>query len=428
MPATELCNGDSVAESPATPRGSEKRGFVRGFGPGLVAGASANDPTTVGSIAVVAAASGYRLAWLVVLLLPMLAVIQSIAASVAASSRMTLQQAIAKAYGRPAAILAALAITGVGTCTLAADVQAGAQALTLITGVPFGYFVVPLVVAAAWLLATKSYARIERILAAFTLIFLCYVAAAVLAKPNWLEVLRAIAFPHLDASPAFVAGALALLGTTLTGYVYYWESIEVAERRPEPSQFGAINADAAIGMLVAGSSFLFVLIATAASRGADAAPLLTVADAAAALEPLAGSGAHLLFGVGLLASAAIALPVIAATNGYVVSQTFGSNAGLAKSPREAPAFYAVVFASLGLAAAVAMLPVPTMAFLYWASVAAGLATPFTLVLTMLVARDRTVMRGRPIGWGTSCAGWAVTAIVTASSLAFILFRSAGLAR
>ena len=404
----------------------KRRGFVRGFGPGLVAGASANDPTTVGSIAVVAAATGYGLAWLVVLLLPMLAVIQSVAASVASASQMNVQQAIVKTYGRVPAMVAAVAVAGIGICTLGADVQAGAQALTLLTGVPFGYFIVPLVAIAGWLLATKSYVRIERILAAFTLVFLCYVASAILAKPNWLDVLRNIVAPHLSASPAFVAGALALLGTTLTGYVYYWESIEVAERYPEPDQFGAFNADAVLGMLVAGSSFLFILVATAATSGKSGAAIRTVADAAAALKPLAGSGAETLFGIGLLASAAIALPVIAATNGYVVAQTFGWSAGLAKEPREARPFYGAIFISLAVAAALAMLPIPTMSLLYWASVAAGLATPVTLVFTMLVARNRALMRDRPVSPAVACAGWAVTGIVTLAALAFIISASHGL--
>ncbi len=409
-------------DSRRTPR---RRGFVRGFGPGLVAGASANDPTTVGSIAVVAAATGYGLAWLVVLLLPMLAVIQSVAASVASASQMSLQQAIVRTYGRVPASIAAVAIVGIGVVTLGADVQAGAQALTLLTHVPFEYFVVPLAGVAFWLLATKSYVRIERTLATLTLIFLCYVASAILARPNWLDVLRHVAVPHWSGSPAFVTGALALLGTTLTGYVYYWESIEVAQRRPEPAQFGAFNADAVLGMLVAGSSFLFVLVATAAAWGNGGAPIRTAVDAAAALKPLAGSGAGMLFGLGLLASAAIALPVIAATNGYVVAETFGWNCGLANRPREAREFYGAIFVSLAVAAAIAMIPVPTMWLLYWASVAAGLATPVTLVFTMLVARNRALMCGRPIGRAVACAGWAVTGIVTVSSVGFV--ASAGLA-
>jgi Mn2+/Fe2+ NRAMP family transporter len=396
-----------------------RRQFVRGLGPGLVSGASANDPTTVGSIAVVGAATGYGMAWLVILMLPMLALVQAIAASVATTSQMSLQQAILRTFGRAPAMIGATAIIAVGLATLGADLQAGAQALTLLFGLPPYYFVVPLALLAAWLLATKSYLRIERILASLTLIFLCYVASAILARPDWGSVLRGIV-PHFEFSPIFAGGAIALLGTTLTSYVYFWESIEVAERRPPISQLRAVNADAVVGMLVAGSSFLFILIATAATLGKHHLAVNTAADAAAALRPLAGSLDQTLFGIGLLASAAIAVPVIAATNGYVVAQTFGWRAGLANKPGEATGFYRAIFVSLAIAGALALFPIPTISLLYWTSVIAGLATPITLALMLLAARDRNVMRERPISVPLASAGWVVTAIVTASSVAFIV--------
>jgi Mn2+/Fe2+ NRAMP family transporter len=396
-----------------------KHKFVRGFGPGLVSGASANDPTTVGSLAIVGAGTGYGLAWLVVLLLPMLAIVQAIAASVATLSQTSVQQAIARTFGRKTAMLAAVSIVAIGLFTLAADVRAGAQALTLLVGLPYYYFVVPLVVVAAWLLATKSYLRIERILASFTLVFLCYVASAIYARPDWGAVLHSIVVPRFELSPIFLTGAVALLGTTLTGYVYFWESIEVSERRPLFSEVWTMGADAALGMCVAGSSFLFVLVATAATIGKHHLPIQTAAEAAAALRPLAGRFDQGLFGIGLLASAAIAIPVIAATNGYVIAQAYALPASLALRPREAPFFYNIVFGSLALAAALALLPVPTLALLYWVSVAAGIATPLTLALMLLVARDARAMRGRPIGIPLACAGWVITVVVTASSLAFI---------
>ena len=373
----------------------------------------------------VGASTGYGMAWLVVLLLPMLALVQAIAASVAAVSQMSLQQAIARAYGRGPALVAVVSIVVISLFTLGADVQAGAQALTLLSGIPFYYFVFLLVLVAGWMLATKSYLRIERILASFTLIFLCYVGAAIYARPDWGEVLRNILIPHLNFSPVFVTGALALLGTTLTSYVYFWESIEVAERRPQQSQLKAVNSDAVLGMLVAGSSFLFILVATAATIGKHHIAIQTAAQAAAALRPLAGSFDQMLFGIGLFASAAIAIPVIAATNGYVVAQTFGMPASLTLNLGEAGLFYRAIFASLAVAAALALLPIPTLSLLYWASVAAGLATPITLVFTMLIARDRKVMQDRPVSLPLACSGWAVTGIVTVSSVAFILSAAFG---
>jgi len=360
------------------------------------------------------------MAWLVILLLPMLAVVQAVAASVAAVTQMSLQQAIARTYGRGPALLAMVAVAAIGLVTLGADVQAGSEALTLLTGIPFQYFVIPIVAAIGWMLATKSYLKIERLLAWLTLIFLCYVASAIYARPDWGGVLRSIFIPRFELSPLFVTGAIALLGTTLTSYVYIWESIEVAERRPDSSKLRAVTTDAVLGMLVAGSSFLFILIATAATLGTRHAAIATAAEAAAALRPLAGAWDQDLFAVGLLASAAIAVPVIAATNGYVVAQTFERRAGLALAPSEARLFYGAIFATLAGGGGFALLPIPTISLLYGVSVAAGLATPITLILTMLVARNRETMRARPIGAPLVWAGWAVTAVVTLSSLVFVI--------
>jgi Mn2+/Fe2+ NRAMP family transporter len=359
------------------------------------------------------------MAWLVVLLLPILAVVQAIAACVAATTRMSLQQAILKTYGPGPALVAACSIIFISLLTLGADVQAGSEALTLLTGIPFYYFIVPLVSLVGWMLVTKSYLKIERTLAWMTLIFLCYVAAAIYARPDWGAVLRGIVVPHFALTPTFLGAALALLGTTLTSYVYFWESVEVAERRPSTMHVRAAAGDAVLGMLVAGSSFLFILIATAATLGKHHGAIQTAAQAATALRPLAGAWDQALFAVGLLASAAIAIPVIAATNGYVVAQTFGESAGLALKLDEARLFYAVIFVSLAIGAALALLPLPTITLLYWVSVVAGVATPITLGFTMLVARNRQTMQGRPISLKLAAAGWIVTAMVTLSSVAFV---------
>lgn len=392
----------------------------RVFGPGIVSGASANDPTTVATLAVVGATTVYGLAWLVILLLPMLAVVQAIAAHVATVSRRSLQQALTQTYGRSAALLSLGAVVVIGVLTLGADVKAGAEALAILCGNSFYAFVVPIVVLAGWLLATNSYLKIERILASFTLIFLCYVASAAYGRPDWGEVLHSILVPHLTFSPLWMTGAIALLGTTLTSYEYYWESIEVAERRPTLSQLRGFKLDAVIGMLVAGSSFLFILIATAATSGKHHVAIQTATDAAAALRPLAGSWDQTLFGVGLLASAAIAIPIIAATNGYVVAQTLDAPAGLGMNVNAAKTFYGVIFGSLTAAAALALTPIPTIALLYSVSVAAGIATPITLTSMLLVAGNRSAMAGHPIGRALACAGWFVTGAVTLASTLFIV--------
>jgi Mn2+/Fe2+ NRAMP family transporter len=401
-----------------TPRpiGPSKRGML---GPGFVSGASDADPTTVASLAVVGAATGYTLSWLVVLLLPMIAVVQSIAAVIGASCRTSIQGAIRRRYGLAWALVALLAVLAVNLITLTADLEAGTESLKLLTGIPRIYFVLPFAGGVGWLLLSKSYLRIERVLSFLPLIFLCYVISAVLAKPDWAMLLHSLVFPRFEFTLPVAGGALALLGTTLTSYVYYWESIEVSERGITPDQVGYMKADAAWGALVPAVCFLFILVATAATLGKSHTPVQTATDAAAALAPLAGAWSTALFAVGLLASAAIAVPVLAGTSAYVVAQTFGWRASLDAPIDQARAFYAALLGSLAVAAAFAFAGFSPIGLLYWASLAGGLATPLTLWFLMAIAQDRGLMGEARINGALAIAGWATTAVVTLSCLAFL---------
>ncbi len=401
----------------------QKRNFVNrtphGLGPGLVSGASDADPTTVASLAVVGASTGYMLSWLVVLLLPMIAVIQSIAAAIGAISPTSIQGAIRRHYGMTWALLALVAVVAVNLTTLTADLEAGAESLKLLTGIPREYFVLPFAGTVAWLLVSRSYLHVERLLSFLPFIFICYGISAVLARPDWGALARSLAIPHFDFTVPVATGALALLGTTLTSYVYYWESIEVSERGTLPSELRSMKVDAAYGALAPGVCFLFILVAAAATLGKAHTPVQTATDAAAALQPLAGGSASALFAVGLLASAVIAVPVLAGTSAYVVTQTFGWYGSLNASVDQARIFYTVLLGSLAISAAFAFAGFPPIALLYWASVAGGLATPLTLWFLVAIAQNRAIMgENRIRGW-LAYAGWAVTVTVTASCVAFL---------
>jgi Mn2+/Fe2+ NRAMP family transporter len=341
------------------------RGSYRGvFGPGFVAGASNNDPTTVAALAVVGASTGYDLVWLVVLVLPMLAVVQVIAATVGSVTGAGLQAALLRLF-------------------------------------------------------TSRFARIERVLAFATLGFAAYAVSTLLAHPDWGAVAHAFLVPAQHWDVAHASGAIALLGTTLTSYVYYWESIEVSRSGAEPARVGRAKRDAVTGLAFSDFSFFFILVGTAATLGVNRHPVLTVADAALALEPLAGRYATLVFACGLLASAVIAIPVIAATIGFVTGETCRFKTDLDAPPAAARRFYGVLAASLLLGAALAALGPSPVTLLVDASIAGGLATPLTLAMLVAIGRDRTVMGEQRIGLPLAAAGIAITAIVAVCSVAYL---------
>jgi Mn2+/Fe2+ NRAMP family transporter len=392
---------------------------LRTLGPGLIAGASDNDPTTVATLAVIGASTAYGLAWLVALVIPMLVVVQVVAAAVGVCARQGLAAAVRARFGRGWAVAALLAVLAVNLVTLAADLEGGAAALGLLTGLPDRWFALPFAAATGALLVWGNYGALQRWLRWVLLTFLAYVAAAFLARPAWGDVLRHTAIPHFTWSAPYITGAIALLGTTLTSYAYVWETIEEAEERPPLRRLGLVQLDAGAGMVLAGALCWFIVIATGATLGATGADVQTAQDAAAALAPAAGRYASLLFGVGLLASAVLAVPVLAGTSAYALAEVCGWRASLDAPFARARPFYAAVLASLGIGAAITFLGVGPIRLLFVSSIAGGLATPFTLALLLRLASDPAAMRGKRIGRGLAAAGWAVVAVVTAAAAAFL---------
>ena len=175
-----------------------------------------------------------------------------------------------------------------------------------------------------------NYKETQRVLVYLPLIFMSYVAAAFLARPNWSDVLRSSLIPHLSFIGPMISGAIALLGTTLTAYAYVWQTIEMSEETTPVSRLGLVQVDATLGTVIAGTTFWFVVIATGATLGVHHKVVQTAQDAANALTPFAGHWAKLLFGMGLLASALIAIPVVSATSAYVASEMFGWTRGIDK--------------------------------------------------------------------------------------------------
>lgn len=394
----------------------------RVLGPGIVSGASDNDPSTVATLAVIGSTTVYALGWLVVLVIPMLAVVQAISGRIGAVCGEGLETILKTRYGRGAALTVLVAVFVVDQLTLAADLSGGGAALQLLSGIDYRWFVLPLAAATAITLTVANYHAIQRFLVYIPMVFLAYAAAAILAHPNWHDVLARTLVPHLTFDKTFSSAAIALLGTTLTAYAYVWETIQMSEERPRLMHLGLVQADAALGTVIAGISFWFIVIATGATLGIHHHRVETVQDAAQALQPLAGRWSSLLFGIGLLGSSLIALPVLAGTSAYVVAEMFGWRKGIDAHFQQAPYFYGVVIATLIIAVGVSYLGVQPVRLLFAGSIAGGIATPVTLFFVLLAAQNEDLMgRFKLRGW-LLASGWLVFAIVTAS-VVFYLYQT-----
>ena len=403
-------------------------GLLRGIGPELVSAASDNDPTNVGTAAAVGAQTGYQLSWVALLVAPLLGVVLTIAAQVGTVARDDLQSLTLKRYGRGVAAVLLVSVVLVNLVTIAADLQAGAAGIGLLAGVDSRWLVAPLGAAVAGLLLVGRYGQVVAVLRYLMLGFLAFGAAAVLAHPDWPRLLHASLVPALSLSRDQVAGGLALLGTTLTSYVYVWETIGRGTEEP-PDRTADARARARAGA-VAGAVFTAVilwcmLVASAATLGRHHQAVTSAQDAAGALRPLAGSAAAGLFAAGLIISAVVALPVLMATTAHVVGAHFDWRRGLSERIGRARGFYAVLLASIGLALAVSLAGIPVVGMLVVASVIGGFGTPIGLVLLLRLARDPQVMGPRPISRRLAIAGWAAAGIVGGFSLLVVIGAAVG---
>jgi Mn2+/Fe2+ NRAMP family transporter len=399
------------------------RGLPRSIGPELISAASDNDPTNVGTAAAVGAQTGYQLAWLALLVAPLLAVVLTIAAQVGTVARDDLQSLTLKRYGRGVAVVLLVSVVVVNVVTIAADLQAGAAGLGLLTGVDSRWLVAPLGFVLVAILLVGRYGQVMAVLRSLMLGFAAFGAAAVLARPEWGRLLAASLVPALSLHPEVVAGGLAMLGTTLTSYVFVWETIgrgveESADANADDSR--QARAGAVIGAVFTAVILWFMLAAAAATLGRQHQMVASAQDAARELRPLAGPAAAGLFAGGLFISAVVALPVLLATTAHVVGAQLGWRRGLSERISSARGFYAILIVSIGLSLAVSLAKIPVIGMLLAASVIGGFGTPIGLVLLVGLARDPQVMGPQCISCRLAIAGWAVAVIVGGFGLLTIL--------
>ncbi|HKF77419.1 MAG TPA: divalent metal cation transporter [Candidatus Dormibacteraeota bacterium] len=405
-----------------------RRPGLLALGPGLIAGASDNDPTTVATMVVVGATTRYSLSWLTLLLYPLLGGVLVIAAQVGQASRSGLLGTVSRLYGRRLGVLLLVSVVVVNLITLGADLQAGAAAIGLLLGVELRWLVLPYTALLIGMLLVGRHRGVERVLKYTVAIFAAYFFAAFLARPDWGAVIRSTLTPALSLRSEYVESGLAILGTTLTSYCYVWEvQREAAEARlASRSRRRCARLEAGLSMLVAVVTFWFILIASGATLGMHHQVAMTAQDAAAGLQPLAGPLASHLFALGLLSSSLIAVPVLADCSAQLVGEQARWEHSPGLGPTQAPAFYGATVLAIVVGAVIALLGLPPIQLLYWASIAGGLATPIGLVLLLLVAGDSRAMGRSRVGKSLLALGWTAAVVIAVVSALFLSQQIRGL--
>jgi NRAMP (natural resistance-associated macrophage protein)-like metal ion transporter len=411
--------------------------YFRVLGPGLITGASDDDPSGITTYSVAGATLGYGMLWTALATYPLMAGVQLVCARIGLVTGEGLAAVLRRHYPRPLLYAVCLLLLIANVFNISADLGGMAEAAEMLSGLP-GVIWVPTFAAVIVLVTVyASYAAFARALKWLTAALLAYIVAAVLARPDWGAALAATVVPRLGLDAVSLATLVAILGTTISPYLFFWQaSHEVEEekargRRTLAQRRGAAPhelADAALdvntGMLFSNVVMYFIILATAATvHRTHAGGIESARQAAEALRPLAGDGAYFLYALGLIAPGLLAIPILAGSASFALAEVFGWRAGLAMTPRRAPRFYLVLAGAVLGGMVLTIVQRNPVHVLFLSAIVNGLLAPPLLALVMLVGGNPRIMGEHVNGPWLTVLGWTATAVMTAAAAAFLAVGS-----
>jgi NRAMP (natural resistance-associated macrophage protein)-like metal ion transporter len=408
------------------------RAFLKSLGPGLITGASDDDPSGIGTYSQAGAQLGYGIGWTMLLTFPLMAAIQEISARVGRVTGHGISGNAGRHYHGTVLSVAVTLLFTANTINIAADLAAMADATRLLVGGPAIIYVVLYGVTSVAAQIFLDYRRYVAVLKWLTLSLFAYVAALAFAHVSWKEAITGALLPQISWSSDYFTTVVAILGTTISPYLFFWQASEEAEdqridrtKRPliekhygARREFSRIRADTIVGMAFSNLISLSIIFTAAATlHAAGRTDIETSAQAAEALRPIAGPFAEWIFALGVVGTGLLAIPVLAGATAYAVGEGRRWPVGLGRKPKEAIAFYAVLALSGGFGIALNFTPINPISALYWSAVINGVLAAPVMVLLMLMARHRNVMGQFVISGPLLWLGWLSTAAMAVSVVA-----------
>ena len=392
------------------------------LGPGFITGASDDDPSGIGTYAVAGASLGLQTLWTALLTFPLMAAVQNICARIGMVSGQGLAGVLRGHYPRAILYGSVLLLFGANTINVGADLGAIADAVHSVTGVQALWLIVPVAAGVVALQIFGSYRLIASIFKWLTLALLAYVIDVFIVHPDLMATLRATVVPTFSLDPAYVTTIVAILGTTISPYLFFWQSSQEVEeeveigRKTRSARRGASSAelrhsalDTTIGMGFSNLVMYFIILATAITLfKAGKTDIKSAADAAQALKPLVGDFAGILFAVGMIGAGLLAIPILSGSAAYAIAEAFGWEYGLDTDWTRAKPFYGVIVVATALGVAMNFIGLNPIDALFYTAVLNGIVAPPLLVLVMRAARNPDVMGKQTIGPVLTALGWLAT--------------------
>jgi NRAMP (natural resistance-associated macrophage protein)-like metal ion transporter len=423
-------------------KGRSAKDVLRVLGPGLVTGAADDDPSGIATYSQGGAQFGYAMCWTMFLTTPFMIAIQLVSARIGAVTGRGLAANLVKAM--PAVVLYGIVslLLIANTLNLAADIAAMGEALRLVIGGPALIYVAVFGIACLGAEIMIPYHLYARYLKTLTLVLFAYVVAAFSIRIPWSEVLTATFLPRLSWDRDYMLMLVAIFGTTISPYMFFWQASLEAEDRKLRSKPGngvasyvakrlsqresrRIGIDTTAGMVFSNVIGFFIIVTTAATLHAHGKTHIgTAAEAAEALRPLAGPLTFFLFSLGIIGTGLLAVPVLAGSAAYAVAESFGWEGSLEMPARGAPGFYLIVGAATIAGLLVALTPLDPIRMLFWSAVVNGVVAVPLMIVMMLVVASRKIMGNFAASRALTIFGWCATALM-AVVVAAMFFTSGG---
>jgi Mn2+/Fe2+ NRAMP family transporter len=392
-------------------------GPLRRIIPGMVTGASDVDPALVLTATVAGATYQYSLLWSVLLCIPFLLSVFAVSARIGYETRKGLVDLLRGHYGQAIAMACAGLIVAINMAMIVADLMAVTDAFSIIMQLPRMFFIAAVAFSVWYVLIFRDYRKITQALVLLSLPLFLYVAAAILARPDWGRVISHSVFPRIPHGIQYPETVVAIFGALLTPYVLVWQT----SSRREEALAGARSPGGAehhAGTVVTTVLCYSIMVAAGTVLHIPAGSDLTTRMAASALTPAVGALGTTLFALGIIGAGMVALPVLVASMCYSVAEAMGWPSGLNETPWEAVRFYVMISGAMFVAAALNFIKINPVSALYWSQVLAGALTVPILVFILLVSNDRRVMRTTNSWWQNFWIGASIGAIITAALILF----------
>jgi NRAMP (natural resistance-associated macrophage protein)-like metal ion transporter len=398
-------------------------GLLQRLGPGFVTGASDDDPSGIGTYSQAGAQLGFGIGWTMLFTYPLMVAIQEISGRIGRVTGHGVAGNVCRNYPAPVIWSLITLLFVANTINVAADLGAMGDATKLLIGGPAPLYVVALAAASVLAQILFNYQRYVSILKWLTLVLFAYVIALFVVKVPWGEALMGLLIPKIQWNGAFLTTLVAILGTTISPYLFIWQSSQEAEdqridpdKKPlkkEPEKEEAenkrIRIDTLVGMAVSNVIAIAIIMTTAATLHASGkTDIQSSSQAAEALKPVAGAFAEFIFALGIVGTGLLAIPVLAGSTAYAIGEGRKWPVGLSRKPREAVAFYAVLTVSVALGVALNFVGIDPIKALYWSAVVNGVLAAPVMVIMMLLVRRQSVMGDLIVKGPVYWLGWIAT--------------------